>query len=128
MATSALANQKELLDQWGKLTRTAFDSLKELGGINAKLMDKLSEQQQEIMKACLEASAREAQLVSTSKDFQELQTGQTTLASEYNERFLGIVRRTLDILTECREELATWVQKGVETATAESEAAAKGRR
>lgn len=128
MTTAVPANQKELLDQWSKLTRTAFDSLMELGGINTKLMDKLSEQQQEIMSAGLEASAREAKLVSTSKDFQELLTGQTALAEEYNQKFLRTVRKTIDVLNECREELATWVEKGVAPATSEAQTSAKRRR
>ena len=116
MTTSLMTHQKELLDQWGKLTGTAFESLREVSDMNVKLMEKLSEQQREIMKSCLEASTREATLISGSNDYKQLLAGQAALAAEYNERFRSIVSRTTDILEECRDELAAWVTKSVEAA------------
>src|SRR6266540_6227233 len=104
MTTNLMTHQKELLDQWGKLTSTAFESLREVNDVNVKLMEKLSEQQREIIKSCLEASMREATLISGSNDYKQLLAGQAALAAEYNERFRSIVSRTTDILEECRSE------------------------
>jgi len=115
MTTNLMDQQKELLDKWGKLTGTAFDSLREVSEINATLMAKLSEQQRAIIQACLEASTREGTLISGSKDYKELMAGQGALAAEYNEKFRSIVGRTTAILDECRNEFAAWVKKSVET-------------
>src|SRR5512132_869620 len=82
MTTSLMDHQKELLDQWGKLTKTGFDSLRELSDINAKLVERLSEQQREIIKSCLEASTKEAALIGGSRDPKALLASQAALAAE----------------------------------------------
>jgi phasin family protein len=106
--------QKELIEQWGEFTKTAFDSLRELGEINTKLVGRLSQQQLEILNTSLEAAVQETHLVSESKDYKQLLSGQSTLTAEYNRKFLEIVRKTTDILEETREELTGWLEKGVE--------------
>jgi phasin family protein len=106
--------QKELIDQWANLGRSALESMKELGEINAKILAKMTEQQQAILNTCLEASAKEMELVSTAKDPKELLVKQSTLAAEYNAKFIDIVRATNEILTDCKSELSTWAEKGVE--------------
>jgi phasin family protein len=121
MTTSLMDHQKELLDQWGKLTKTGFDSLREVSDLNAKLVEKLSDQQREIMKSCLEASTKEAALISGSKDPKALLAGQAALAAEYNDKFQHIVRHTTEILEQCREELMAWGQKSLHSTTAGSQ-------
>jgi phasin family protein len=113
MTTSLIDHQKELLEQWGKLTKTGFDSLREVSEINAKLVEKLSEQQREIIKSCLEASTKEATLISGSKDPKALLAGQAALATEYNDKLQHIVRHTTEILEQCKEELTAWGQKSL---------------
>jgi phasin family protein len=121
MTTSLMDHQKELLDQWGKLTKTGFDSLRELSDINAKLVEKLSEQQREIIKSCLEASTKEAALIGGSRDPKALLASQAALAAEYNDKFQHIVRHTTEILEQCREELIAWGQESLHSTTARSQ-------
>lgn len=114
MQKEFLDQQRELIGQWSKLTKTGFDSLKELGEINGRLVERLSQQQLEIVNASLEATVKETQLLTQSKGYKDLVDNQSALSAEYNRRFLDIVRRTTDILTQARDELSAWVERGVE--------------
>ena len=107
--------QKQVIDQWGEFTRHALDSLKELGEINTKLVTRLSQQQLEMLNTSLEAAAKETRLVSETKGYNELVAGQSSLAAEYNRKFLDIVRTTTGLLEETRNELTAWVEKGMKT-------------
>ena len=106
------------------VTNTAYDSVRELGEINTRLVQRLSQQQLEVLRVTMEAGARETQLISQPRDYQSLLSAQAALAGEYNQKFLEIARTTADILTETRDELMAWVQRGLERATSTSREAA----
>ncbi len=109
--------QKELVDQWADLGKSALDSMKELGDINSKIVDKITQQQQEILDICLEASRKELELVGEGKDPADLFKAQSELAREYNQKFLDIAKETTEVLTQCEDDLSNWAEKGVETAS-----------
>lgn len=111
--------QQEVINQWATLGQNALDSMKELGGINAKVVEKLSEQQQQILNVYLEASSKEIKLISEVKDAKDLLAGQSALAAEYNGKFVEIVKNMQDFLAECKNELTTWAEKGVEKTVAQ---------
>ncbi len=105
--------QRELINQWTQLTRNTFDSLRELGEINARLVEQLSRQQLSVLNASIEATTRGTQLASQSGGYGELLDNQTTVAAEYNKKILNIVAATTDVLTEARDELSAWVERGM---------------
>jgi hypothetical protein len=100
----------ETIEQWGKFSRAALDSLKELTAINAKLVERLSEQQLELVGLTLEASIKGANLAVGVPAYKELVSGQTALAGEYNEKVLSIVRKTGGIVTEARDQYSEWTE------------------
>jgi phasin family protein len=100
----------ETLEQWNKLSRTALESLKELSSINLKLVERLAEQQFELVGASIDASVKGANLAVGTPGFKELVPQQAALVSEYNERVLGIARKTTGIVTEVRDEYSEWVE------------------
>ena len=106
--------QKELIDQWSQLSRKTVDSLRELGEINARLVEQISRQQLNMLNASIEASARGTQLVSQAQGYGQLIDNQATLAADYNKKVLNIVRQTADVLTEARDDLTAWVERGVQ--------------
>ncbi len=110
--------QQEMIDQWAALSRSALESMKELGAINAKLVEKMTAQQEAILSTCLEASAKEVNLISVSKDPKDLLAHQAALASEYGAKFVEIVRGTNDLLSECKNELSAWAERGMEKTVA----------
>ncbi|MGH8509812.1 MAG: phasin family protein [Gammaproteobacteria bacterium] len=110
--------QREMIDQWAALSKSALESMQELGEINAKLVKRMTAQQEAILSACLEASAKEMNLVGVAKDAQDLLAKQADLASEYGAKFVEIVRGTNDLLSECKNELSAWADRGMEKTVA----------
>jgi phasin family protein len=107
--------QNDLLDQWGKLTKTTFEALKEFGAINSKVFEKLAQTQLDAVNASLEAGVKGTQVVSQSKDYQDYLARQAAIAAEYSEKFLDIARKTNKIVSDGYEELTAWVERRVDT-------------
>ncbi len=110
--------QQEIIDQWAALSKSALESMKELGAINAKLVEKMTAQQEAILSTCLEASAKEMNLVGGAQDPRDLLAKQAALASEYGAKFVEIVRGNNDLLSECKNELSAWAERGMEKTVA----------
>jgi hypothetical protein len=110
------AMQEEIVNRWAALGKDALDSMKELGGINTRIVEKLTEQQQALMNTYLEASTKEIKLLSEVKGAKDLLTKQSALVSEYNGKFVEIIRSMNDLLGECKNELTVWAEKGMEKA------------
>lgn len=108
--------QEEIVNRWAALSKDALDSMKELSGINTRIVEKLTEQQQALMNTYLEASTKEIKLLSEVKDAKDLLTKQSALVSEYNGKFVEIVRSMNELLGECKNELTVWAEKGMEKA------------
>jgi hypothetical protein len=100
----------ETIEQWGKFSRAALDSLKELTTINAKLVERLSEQQLELVGLALETSVKGANLAVAAPGYKELVSEQTALVGAYNEKVLGIVRKTGGIVAEARDQYSEWTE------------------
>lgn len=100
----------EAMKQWNKLSRDTLDSLKELSGINLKLVGQLAEQQFELASASIDASVQGANLAFSTPGYKEFAAQQAELVSEYNERVLGIARKSSGIVAEVRDEYSGWVE------------------
>lgn len=75
--------------------------MKELGNINTKVMEKLTEQQLAVLNTCMEASQKEIELAASGEnahDPQALVAAQAELMAEYNSKLMKIVQSTGDIL------------------------------
>ena len=105
--------QTQLINQWTQLSRKTLESLGELGGITSRLTERLSRQQQSMLSATIEATSRGTQLIRETYGYGKLLENQSTAAAEYNKRVLNIVRQTADILTEARDDLSSWAERGV---------------
>jgi Phasin protein len=100
----------ETIEQWGKFSQSALDSLKELAAINTKLMERLAEQQFELAGVALEAGLKGSNLAVAAPAYKEYVSGQSALAGEYGEKVLGIVRKTTGVMTEARDQYSAWTE------------------
>jgi phasin family protein len=108
----------EFIDQWTKFTRAAFDAAKELGELNTKLVEGISQQQFELAQASVDLGVKGVQLVSEPRHYKDLIAGQTALAGEYSDRVLKIARKGNEVAAELRDEYAAWIEGKVREATA----------
>jgi phasin family protein len=111
------------MSELSKLGSDAYDSLKELAEINTKTAEKLSAQQLEILDTCLDTGSKQFSLATEAKDVKDILTAQANLATEYNEKVLAFARNTTAILTESKDEIAAWLEKGVESVSASTSSA-----
>jgi len=110
--------QTDLVKQWTDIGNKAMISIKEFGDINAKTTQRLTQQQLDFIDSCLEAGVKQIALVTDSKGYKELFSGQASLASEYNEALMDVLRKTTETLTETKDDLTAWFEKGYESYTA----------
>jgi len=109
----------DITQQWNKISKTAIESMKELGSINTRVIEKLTEQQLAVLNTCMEASQKEIEMSSSGKNAQNPQAllkAQADLIAEYNSRLMGIVQSTGDILKDCNSEINSWADKGMSVA------------
>ena len=109
----------DITKQWSEISKTAIESMKELGNINTKVMEKLTEQQLAVLNTCMEASQKEIELAASSENTQNPQTlvaAQAELMAEYNSKLMTIVQSTGDILKNCNSEITNWADKGMHIA------------
>ncbi len=109
----------DITKQWDAISKTVIESMKELGNINTKVMEKLTEQQLAVLNTCMEASQKEIELAASgenAQDPQALVTAQAELMAEYNSKLMKIVQSTGDILKDCNSEIINWTDKGMNIA------------
>jgi len=118
----------DITKQWGEISKTAIESMKELGNINTKVMEKLTEQQIAVLNTCMKASQKEIEMAASVKNAQNPQAllaAQAELMAEYNSRLMNIVQSTGDILKDCNSEITNWADKGMNIAQKTAPKAAK---
>ena len=109
----------DITKQWNEISKTAIESMKELGNINTRVIEKLTEQQLAVLNTCMEASQKEIDLAASEKNVQDPQSllaAQAELVAEYNSRLMSIVQSTGDILKDCNSEFTNWADRGMSVA------------
>ncbi len=109
----------DITKQWSQISKTAIESMQELGNINTRVVEKLTEQQLAVLNTCMEASQKELELAAAgaeNQDPQNLLTAQAELMAEYNSRLMSIVQSTSEILKDCNSEIINWADKGMNIA------------
>lgn len=103
-------SSNEMIEQWGKFSRAALGSLKELTAINVKLGERLTEQQLELVGLTLETGLEGVNLAVAAPGYKEFVYSEAKLAGEYDERVLGIVRKTSGFVAQARDEYSEWAE------------------
>ena len=109
----------DITKQWNEISKTAIESMKELGSINTRVIEKMTEQQLAVLNTCMEASQKEIEMATSGTNAQNPQAllaAQADLMAEYNSRLMNIVQSTGDILKDCNSDITDWAGKGMNTA------------
>jgi phasin family protein len=107
----------DMSENWNNIAKAAMNSIKELGNINVKVIEKLTEQQLAVLNTCLEASQKEIDLASKTRNPDEIIRMQSELIAEYNARLMNILQNTGAILSSCNSDITTWAEKSVAAAS-----------
>jgi len=99
-----------------KLGKSSYDSAKELYEINTNIAEQLIEQQLAIFNLGVEYTTRQLALTGQAKGYKEVVSGQTEIISDTISKAQGIARNSTDIVSESRDEVKVWFEKGVKEA------------
>lgn len=109
--------QEKIYGDFTKASAAAMESLKELGEINTRFVDKLTKQQLEVFNKYVSEGPAQVKTLAEAKGYKDLLSAQSVLVKQYNEEFMGLIRDTAKILTDAKDDYAAWMEKGVAAVT-----------
>ncbi len=105
-------------EPWTNIGNTTYSSLKELGEINGKTIEKLTEQQLGLVSSSVDCAIKHTTLITDSKGYKDLLAGQAKLLTEYSEKLLDAFKKTGEILAESKDDITAWIEKTIDTSAA----------
>ncbi|MGH8581229.1 MAG: phasin family protein [Gammaproteobacteria bacterium] len=106
--------QFDYAENWTQLSNNAYSTLKSLGDINAKTLEKLTEQQFGLASSYYDAGIKQFTLVTESKGYKDVLSGQAKLFADHNDKLLDTMRKTAEIMTESKDDYAAWFERTLE--------------
>ena len=91
--------------------QASYSNFQELGAINMKAVQKLTELQLNLLTLGLESSAEQAKILMDSDNYENLLAIETGIATEYGNKWLGITQGISEILSESSQEYVDWAGK-----------------
>lgn len=108
--------QKEFVEGVEKLNAVSLESLKRIVEINSRAVERLTEAHFENVSAYLSGGVKQLEILGEAKTPQDVVAAQVRVATEYNEKALARTRKSVDILTDTRDELKVWFDTAVNDA------------
>lgn len=104
----------ELFSQFSNAGHASYESLRELGEINARAIKRLTEIQLALANLGIDGTVRQTRLLTTTSSYSDLVAAQSRMASEYGGRLLEISREAAEGLSESREAFVAWAKRSFE--------------
>ena len=95
----------------GKMSQSAYNTAKALYDINTNTLEQLFDQQIAMVTLGLESTTRQIELMGNAKDYDSVIEGQADIANDISSKSQGIVRNTLDIMNESKDEVTAFIEK-----------------
>jgi len=108
--------ENTIFENINKVGKSSYETVKGLYDINTNIVEQLIEQQFALVSLGNEYTARQLKLASETKGYKEVINGQTEIAADISSKVQGIARNTIDILSESKDEVNAWFEKGVKEA------------
>ncbi len=112
--------QKDFVAVIEEMNATAVNSIKRLGEIQLRTMERLTEQQIAITSGYLRDGVKQMQSVVGAKDLGKVLESQAGYVTELNQRVVEDAQKTAEILADSKTELSDWVEEGVKSASKSS--------
>lgn len=108
--------QNDMMKQWAELNKVAMSAIQELGAINTNAMTRLTQRQMEVVSLYVEGGAKQLEVIGQTNNVQDAVAAQSKLFAELNEKLMDNARKTIEVLTDTKAELATWAEKSMSVA------------
>ena len=121
-------NMNDTIEMMTKATNESYANMRKLAEINLATMDELTAKQMEIFKLCLDAGAKQAEMIKDAKRVDELFGDQAEAARELGEQLVDRNREVVDIFAKSRDAYQAWTEESLKQAKAQTEKATKAAR
>lgn len=108
--------QNDYVEQISNAGKTSYESLQEIGAINAKALQKLTDLQFKFATFNIETGIEQAKLLTSTTNYKDLLTAESDFANEYSTKAMDFTKQAASILTESRDEIVSWFEKGINKA------------
>jgi phasin family protein len=98
---------------WSDMGTQFFSNLKGLGEINYTLMNRLAQQQMEMMSICLESNVKHLQVLSEAQDVKGLLNSEASLVDEAGKKVLSNVQGTMEVLEGTKAQWLEWADNSL---------------
>ena len=108
---------KETIDAVNEMAGNSYQSLRRLGEINQRALDRMMDKQVSLMNLWMDAGMQQIKLATEAKGLQELMTGNMAITKAVAEKVMAENRDSLEMAAETRDELRAWWESGVAEVT-----------
>ncbi len=108
--------QKEFAAGIEELNAATVESVKRLGEIQMRAMEKLTEQQIAVTSEYLREGVKQMQSLAGSQDVAKAVENQANYLNDFNKRVVEDTQKTAAILAESKSELTAWMEEGMKSA------------
>lgn len=104
--------QFDYIEQLTNTGKFSYQAIQELGAINIKAVQKLSDLQFKFASYNIEAGIEQTKLLTSTTSYKNLMAAESEIASDYSTKAIDFSRQAASILAESRDEIISWFEKG----------------
>ena len=108
--------QFDYIEQLTNTGKLSYQAMQELGAINIKAVQKLSDLQFKFASYNIETGIEQTKLLTSTTSYKNLMAAESEIASDYSTKAIDFSRQAASILSESRDEIISWFEKGFEKA------------
>jgi phasin family protein len=103
------AEVMQVWEQMSGLVKSTVDSMLRLNEIASRATERFAQQQLAVMSDCFETGLGQMKLLGEAKGVQDVLAGQSKLATQCGEKWMGSARKLLEISLQAQSELGQWM-------------------
>lgn len=115
-------------DMAKEATRSMFDTMQGMAGIQSSILQRLAEIQQNMLKQASEAANEQLQLVAKTRDPRAFAAAQAELVKRHGQLYVDQLKKSVDIIADTWEAYSDKAEKGVDTVTDKAQSATSTRK
>jgi hypothetical protein len=107
----------QFTNQAQEAMRSMVDAMQGIAGMQANLLQRLSEVQQGLLKQGSEAANEQLQLLSRVREPREFASAQAELVKRHGQLYVEQLQKTVDVVAEAWQEYGQRLEKSADTVT-----------
>jgi phasin family protein len=120
--TGGRTMNKEVFDEWLKLSKNAVEPMMRLNEITVRAMERVARQQLDVARDYLDLGTKQAGILGGSESPEDLLSEQGQLVSEFGDRLINRAQEFAKIANETQQEVADWAEQVTKKATSAAQA------